>query len=57
MKIDVTHGLENVDRYIQMYRQTGDLEYKDKAQKLLSIIERLTPQKKVKFGAKKKRFK
>ena len=57
MKIDVTHGLENVDRYIQMYRQTGDLEYKDKAQKLLSIIERLTPQKKVKFGAKKKRVK
>ena len=57
MKIDVTHGLENVDRYIKIYQQTGDKNYKDKAQKLLSIIERLTPQKKVKFGAKKRRFK
>ena len=43
MKIDVTIGLENVARYNKIFRETGDATYRDKAKKLLSIIEMLAP--------------
>ena len=51
LNIDVTIGLQNVERYMKM----GEVE---KAKKLLAIIERLHKgsTKKVKFGAKKKKL-